>query len=218
MTEKKKFSFHSRVSVYFLWTNWTHWWSSLWKKQWNLIGQPYLEHGEFPCLLIGQLLCGDRNEISLVSLTWTNVLASSLVSFSVEITEYISIQEMKQGQCICPLSWSVHCNFTGDGKCNERGWACTPHPHQPSLILPSWLNVRQKAEVTTLCTLWWRSQWVLVYQSHLEYGECPWLLIGQLLRGDRNEISLVSLTWNMASVLASSLVSFSEGRAASSHM
>ncbi len=25
-------------------------------------------------------------------------------------------------------SWSVHCNFTGDGKCNERGWACTPLP------------------------------------------------------------------------------------------
>ncbi len=29
--------------------------------------------------------------------------------------------EMKQGECVCPLSWSVHCNFTGDGKCNERG-------------------------------------------------------------------------------------------------
>ncbi len=24
----------------------------------------------------------------------------------------------------------------GDGKCNERGWACTPHPHQPGLIYP----------------------------------------------------------------------------------
>jgi hypothetical protein len=45
--------------------------------------------------------------------------------------------EMIQGQCICPLSWSVHCNFTGDGYSNERGWACTPHPHQPGLILPS---------------------------------------------------------------------------------
>jgi hypothetical protein len=45
----------------------------------------------------------------------------------------------------CPLSWSVHCNFSGEGKCNERGWACTPHPHQPRLILPSSLNVRQKA-------------------------------------------------------------------------
>ncbi len=29
--------------------------------------------------------------------------------------------EMKQGQCICPLSWSVHCNFTGDGNSSERG-------------------------------------------------------------------------------------------------
>jgi hypothetical protein len=36
--------------------------------------------------------------------------------------------EMQQGQCICPLSWSVHCNFTGEGKCSERGWACTPPP------------------------------------------------------------------------------------------
>jgi hypothetical protein len=63
--------------------------------------------------------------------------------------------EMKQGQCICPLSWSVHCNLTGEGKCNKRGWACTPlHPHQPGLILPLSLNVRQKAGVATLCTLW----------------------------------------------------------------
>ncbi len=50
--------------------------------------------------------------------------------------------EMKQGQCICPLSWSVHCNFTGEGKFNERGWACTPPPpYQPGPILPSSLNV-----------------------------------------------------------------------------
>jgi hypothetical protein len=39
-------------------------------------------------------------------------------------------------------------------KCKERGWACTPHPHQPWPILPSSLNVRQKAAVATLCTLW----------------------------------------------------------------
>jgi hypothetical protein len=26
---------------------------------------------------------------------------------------------------------------TVDGKCNERGWACTPQPHQPGIILPS---------------------------------------------------------------------------------
>jgi hypothetical protein len=52
------------------------------------------------------------------------------------------------------VSWSVHCNFTGEGNSSERGWACTPHPHQPGLILPSSLNVRQKAAVATLCTLW----------------------------------------------------------------
>jgi hypothetical protein len=68
--------------------------------------------------------------------------------------------EMKQGQCICPLSCSVHSNFSGEGKCNERGWACTPHPHQPGQILPSSLNVRQKAAVATLCTLWvYQYQW-----------------------------------------------------------
>jgi hypothetical protein len=57
---------------------------------------------------------------------------------------------MKQGLCICPLNWSEHCNFTGDGKYSERGWACTPHFHQPGIILPSWWNVRQKAAVATL--------------------------------------------------------------------
>ncbi len=34
--------------------------------------------------------------------------------------------EMKQGQCVCPLSWIVHCNFTSDGKCNKRWWASPP--------------------------------------------------------------------------------------------
>jgi hypothetical protein len=29
-------------------------------------------------------------------------------------------------ECICPLSWSVHCNFVRDNKGSERGWACTP--------------------------------------------------------------------------------------------
>jgi hypothetical protein len=43
-------------------------------------------------------------------------------------TEYLFLLEMKQGYSVCPVSWSVHCNFTGDGKCNERGWACTPPP------------------------------------------------------------------------------------------
>jgi hypothetical protein len=74
--------------------------------------------------------------------------------FGVSHRVHIHIGRDETGQCICPLSWSVHCNFTGEGKCNERGWACTPHPHQPELILPSSLNVRQKAAVATLCTLW----------------------------------------------------------------
>jgi hypothetical protein len=71
--------------------------------------------------------------------------------------------ELKQGQCICPLSWSVHCNFTGEG--SERGWACTPPPppYQPRSILPSWWNVRQKSAVTTLCTLWSKiPEWLTV--------------------------------------------------------
>ncbi len=69
-------------------------------------------------------------------------------------TEYIFLIEMKQGWCIFPLSWSVHCNFIGDGKCNERGLGVHPPPSPARLILPSWWNVRQKADVTTLCTLW----------------------------------------------------------------
>jgi hypothetical protein len=32
------------------------------------------------------------------------------------------------GECICPLSWSIHQNFVHDGKYSERGWACTPPP------------------------------------------------------------------------------------------
>ncbi len=33
---------------------------------------------------------------------------------------------MKQGQCVCPLSWCVHCNFTGDGKCVMKGGGRAP--------------------------------------------------------------------------------------------
>ncbi len=36
---------------------------------------------------------------------------------------------------------------------SERGWACTPHPHQPGLIFPSWWNIRQKSAIATLCVL-----------------------------------------------------------------
>jgi hypothetical protein len=28
--------------------------------------------------------------------------------------------EMKQGECIGPLSWSVHCNFVSDGNYSEK--------------------------------------------------------------------------------------------------
>jgi hypothetical protein len=87
----------------------------------------------------------------------TNQCGSNMTGLSawrVITTEYIFLLEMKQGKCVCPLSWSVHCNFTGDGKYNKRGWVCTPPPHQPGLILPSCVNVRQKAAVATLCTLW----------------------------------------------------------------
>ncbi len=38
-------------------------------------------------------------------------------------------------------------NFVRDGRYIERGWACTPHPHQPGIIFPSWWNVRQKGQL-----------------------------------------------------------------------
>ncbi len=38
------------------------------------------------------------------------------------------------------------------------GGLAPPHPHQPGLILPSSLNVRQKAAVANLCTLWGEQQ------------------------------------------------------------
>ncbi len=41
------------------------------------------------------------------------------------------------GLACLPTQLERTLQFTGDGKCNERGWACTPHPHQPGLILPS---------------------------------------------------------------------------------
>jgi hypothetical protein len=99
--------------------------------------------------------------------TWTPSLTAksrkmpirvgALAYFIYTYTEYhrvhISTRDVTGLACICSLSWSVHCNFTGDGECSEKGRACTPHPHQPGLILPSWSNVRQKATVATLCTL-----------------------------------------------------------------
>jgi hypothetical protein len=100
--------------------------------------------------------CTGRYILSLQSAICTCIKWMRYIAEWLEHKVHIFV-EMKQGQCICPLSWSVHCNFTGEGKCNERGWACTPHPHQPGPILPSSLNVRQKAAVATLCTLWVRA-------------------------------------------------------------
>ncbi len=55
---------------------------------------------------------------------------------------------------IWTLSWSVHYNLVRVGRYteySERGWECTPPSHQAGLIVPSWLNVRQKVAVATLC-------------------------------------------------------------------
>ncbi len=63
-------------------------------------------------------------------------------------------------------------NFTLMIECTPESSGCNsvysvhPHLHQPGLILPSWLNVRQKAAVATLCTLW--------YQSWLCVQVLPW--------------------------------------------
>ncbi len=63
---------------------------------------------------------------------------------------HIGVEE-KWGECICSLSWSVHHNFACDGRYSKRGRACTHHPHQAVLILPSRWNVRQKVVIATLC-------------------------------------------------------------------
>jgi hypothetical protein len=54
-------------------------------------------------------------------------------------TEYIWI-ERKYGECICPLSWSVHCNFVRDGKYSENGWASSPPPSSPAWANFSYLD------------------------------------------------------------------------------
>jgi hypothetical protein len=78
-----------------------------------------------------------------LSLLLVHYMSLSLVHY----TEYIFLLEMKQGYCVCPLSpWSVHCNFTGDGKCNERGWACTPPPS------PARANFTLMTECTPECS------------------------------------------------------------------
>jgi hypothetical protein len=86
-------------------------------------------HSNKPTLTHQESVLADSRRItafSLVSITRGGSILFASPPWSllcIETTEYISLQEMKQGQCICPLSWSVHCNFIGDGKCNKRGRA-----------------------------------------------------------------------------------------------
>jgi hypothetical protein len=69
--------------------------------------------------------------------TVNKVVVKGTVPYMVgAITEFIEGVKMKYRECICPLSWSVHCNFVRDGK--GVGVHCAPpHPHQPGLIFPS---------------------------------------------------------------------------------
>ncbi len=59
---------------------------------------------------------------------------TSWVCYTKYIPQITYRVEMKQGERICPHSWSVHCNFVRDGKRSERGGRAPPHPHQQRLI------------------------------------------------------------------------------------
>ncbi len=81
--------------------------------------------------------------------------------------------EMKQDECNCPLSRSVHCNFVSDDKYSEGGGREPPiHPHQLGLIFPSWGNVRQKAADAALCVLY-ATHLLCVYCSRW-WGQLCW--------------------------------------------
>jgi hypothetical protein len=65
-------------------------------------------------------------------------------------------EDMKKGECICPLSWSVHWNFVRDGKylVEWKGVGVHP-PSSPTRADFSIIrNVRQEAAIATLCLLW----------------------------------------------------------------
>jgi hypothetical protein len=60
------------------------------------------------------------------------------------------------GECICPLSWSVHHNLVSNDRYSERGWAYT------TTLSPGWPNYSIMMECTpkngnfhSVCTLWW---------------------------------------------------------------
>ncbi len=68
----------------------------------------------------------------LVYTAW-NFMDVQLLGLLLNLKRWIGNHRLPRGRDEigeCPLSWSVHSNFVCDGKYSERGWACTPHPHQ----------------------------------------------------------------------------------------
>ncbi len=64
--------------------------------------------------------------------------------------------EMKYGECIGPLSWSVHCNFVRDGK-QSGGGGRAPHPPSParadfSIMMDCMPEI---GHCHSVCTLWY---------------------------------------------------------------
>ncbi len=105
------------------------------------------------------MLCSSTTAPAWLDIPWSSQFFN--IKFLWNHKEYFSDWMFAQyrgigeiGECICPLCWSIQYNFVRDGsRYNKREWACTPLPHQPELILPSWRNVRQKVNIATLCVL-----------------------------------------------------------------
>ncbi len=45
---------------------------------------------------------------------------------------HIGVEE-KYGECICPISRSIHHSFARDGRYSKGGMACMTHPHQAAI-------------------------------------------------------------------------------------
>jgi hypothetical protein len=83
-----------------------------------------------------------------------------------ELTEYIEV-EMKQEECICPLSWNVHFNFLRDGNYSE-GDGRSP----PTLISLGYLSIMME------CT-YVRKRPLPVYLSLCVYSEGEIMKMGE---------------------------------------
>jgi hypothetical protein len=70
-------------------------------------------------------------------------------SCGVSTTECKSLQEMKR------VSAHSAGAYTGDGKCNKRGWACTPTPPAQANFTLITECTPESTYVTTLCSLWY---------------------------------------------------------------